>query len=160
MRVPSLVLVATLALVAAGCGKPVDLTQHLEVVDVSTGWWDQGIVDGQNKLVPSITFKFKNNSEQSLGTLQANILFKRVGEDTEWSSGYVKVVGSEGLPPDGTSPEQSVKGQKGYTGTEPRHLMLANAQFVDARVEVFAKYGSTQWEPVGSYTVERRLLEP
>ena len=47
---------------------------------------------------------------------------------------------------------------KGYTGTEPRQQMLANPQFVDARVRIFAKYGSTQWEPVGEYTVDRRLI--
>jgi hypothetical protein len=159
MRLPSLVLAATLALSAAGCGEQVDLTQNLEVVNVSTGWWDEGIVNGQNKLVPSITFTFKNNSDQTLGTLQANVLFKRVGEETEWSSGFVKVVGSEGLPPGATSPASSVRGQKGYTGSEPRHLMLQNSQFVDARVELFAKYGSTQWEKVGDFTVDRRLLE-
>ena len=36
------------------CGPRVDLKQALQVTDVSTGWFDAGIVDGKNKLVPSI----------------------------------------------------------------------------------------------------------
>jgi len=36
--------------------------------------------------------------------------------------------------------------------------MLANSQFVDAKVQIFAKYGSTQWQKVGEYTVPRTLV--
>jgi hypothetical protein len=37
--------------------------------------------------------------------------------------------------------------------------MLANSHFVDAKVEVFAKYGSTQWKKLGDYPVTRQLIE-
>lgn len=151
-------IVVVLAFSAVACGEKVDLTKGLEVVDVSTGWWDAGIVDGQNKLVPSISFKFKNISDQTLSTLQANVLFRRVDEDAEWSSSFVRIVGSDGLPPGGVSQQQTVNAQKGYTGLEPRRQMLENSQFVDARVLIFAKYGSTQWQPVGEFPVTRRLI--
>ena len=36
--------------------------------------------------------------------------------------------------------------------------MLANKQFVDARAQVFAKYGSTQWTLLGEFPVERQLI--
>lgn len=36
--------------------------------------------------------------------------------------------------------------------------MLENSQFVDAKVEVFAKYASKQWQLLGSYPVPRTLL--
>ena len=36
--------------------------------------------------------------------------------------------------------------------------MLANTHFVDAKVELFAKYGSTQWVRLGSYPITRQLL--
>jgi hypothetical protein len=147
------------ALAVAGCGENIDLTKNLEVVDVSTGWYDAGIVDGQNKLVPSISFKFKNNASETLSTLQANVLFRRVGEDTEWGSGFVRVTGGEGLPAGAVSTTQTVNCPKGYTGTEPRQQMLQNSQFVDARIELFAKYASTQWQKVGEYVVDRRLIE-
>src|SRR3954447_11872588 len=120
MRTPLRMLVLATVVAAAGCSKPIDLTQAISVVDVSTGWWDEGVIEGQNKLVPSISFKFRNNSSQTLEVLQANVQFKRVSEETEWSSGYVKVTGTEGLAPGATSAAQVVHAQKGYTGTEPR----------------------------------------
>ena len=36
--------------------------------------------------------------------------------------------------------------------------MLQNTQFVDAKVELFAKYASQQWARVGEYPIERRLI--
>ena len=51
-----LAFVLTAALAASGCGKTVDLATGLQVLDVSTGWFDAGIVDGKNKLVPSVSF--------------------------------------------------------------------------------------------------------
>jgi len=151
------VLVAALA--TASCGPKVDLSQGLQVVDVSTGWWDAGVVDGQNKLVPSVTFKFKNVSDQPLDILQANVVFRRVTEDKEWGSAFVKVTGTEGLAPGATSQPQTVKSQLGYTGSESRQQMLANSQFVDAKIQLFAKYSNTQWQKVGEYTVPRTIIE-
>jgi hypothetical protein len=154
----SLWLVLVVALGAASCGPDVDLTKGLEVLDVSTGWWDAGIVDGQNKLVPTVTFKFKNVSGQPLNILQANVVFRRVTEDKEWGSSFVRIAGSEGLGPGQTSASQTVNSQLGYTGTESRQQMLDNSQFVDAKIQIFAKYGSTQWQKVGEYGVPRRLI--
>ena len=152
------VLVAALA--ATACGAKVDVANALEVVDVSTGWWDVGVVDGQNKVVPSITFTLKNVSDQTLDILQANVVFRRAtpGEDTEWGSAFVRVTGSEGLAPGASSAPQVVRSRLGYTGTESRQQMLANSQFVDAKVQVFAKYSSTQWQKVGEYQVPRTLI--
>jgi hypothetical protein len=152
--------VAFLAAVATvSCGPTVDLTKGLQVVDVSTGWWDAGVVDGQNKLVPTVTFKLKNVSDQKLDVLQANVVFRRVTEDKEWGSAFVKLTGTEGLSPGATTPSQTVKSQLGYTGTESRQQMLANSQFVDAKIQLFAKYSNTQWQKVGEYTVPRTLIE-
>src|SRR5580765_8407103 len=120
----SLWLVFLAALATASCGPTVDLAKGLQVVDVSTGWWDAGVVNGQNKLVPSVTFKFKNVSEQTLHVLQANVVFRRVTEDKEWGSSFVKITGTEGLPPGATSESQTVKSQLGYTGSESRQQML------------------------------------
>ena len=96
-RVVPVLLVVVLA--TLGCGPTVDLSTSLEVTDVATGWHDAGVIEGKNKLVPAITFKLKNNSDQSLTTLQVNALFRRVNEPDEWGSGYLKVTGSDGLAP-------------------------------------------------------------
>jgi hypothetical protein len=152
--------VAVAALVAASCAPPVDLTKNLQVLDVSTGWFDAGIVNGQNKLVPTITFKVKNNSDQSLKVLQANVLFRRVSDpNVEWGAGFLSVSGSEGLGPGATSTPLTVKSNLGYTGSDQtRQELLQNKAFVDATVQVFAKYGSIQWAKMGEYPIERRLI--
>ena len=75
MRVTARGLAAVLAsvlFVSACGGPPVDLKQGLQIDIVATGWYDAGIVDGKNKLVPSITFKLKNVSDQKLPMLQVN----------------------------------------------------------------------------------------
>ena len=153
-------LLLLLALVStAACGPTVDLTKGLEVTVVNSGWYDLGIVNGQSKLVPTIVFTLRNTSEQKLVTLQINALFRRVTENTEWGSGFLTVAGSQGLAPGATSDPITIKSQLGYTGSDQsRQEMLQNSQFVDAKVEVFAKYGSTQWVKVGAFPITRQLM--
>jgi hypothetical protein len=152
-----LLLLALTACVA--CGPTVDLTKGLQVTVVNSGWYDLGIVNGQNKLVPTVIFTLHNSSDQKLVTLQINALFRRVGEDTEWGSGFLTVAGSQGLAPGATSDPITIKSQLGYTGSDQsRQEMLANTHFVDAKVELFGKYGSTQWVRVGSFPITRQLL--
>jgi hypothetical protein len=157
MRAPACLLL--LSLVSAGCGPSVDLTKGLQILDVSSGWFDAGILDGQNKLVPTISFKLKNVSDRKLATLQVNALFRRVTEPREeWGSGFLTVAGSEGPLPGQVTPALTIKSQLGYKGTDPREELLHNSQFVDAKVDLFAKYGSTQWKKIGEFQINRRLI--
>jgi hypothetical protein len=152
-----LLLLVTASTVA--CGPTVDLTKGLEVIIVNTGWYDLGIVNGQNKLVPTVVFKLHNVSDQKLVTLQINALFRRVSENSEWGSGFLTVAGSQGLAPGATSEPITIRSQLGYTGSDQsRQEMLSNTHFVDAKVELFGKYGSTQWARIGSFPITRQLL--
>jgi hypothetical protein len=36
--------------------------------------------------------------------------------------------------------------------------MMANSQFVDAKVSVMGKHGSRTWATMGEYQIERKLL--
>src|SRR5580765_773846 len=154
-----LVLLIILVAAAAGCGGPtVDLAQGLQVLDFSSGWHDEGIVDGQNKLVPSATFTLKNVSDQNLPVLEVNAVFRRPTETQELGAAYVPVTRSEGLPPGATSKPVSVKSNFGYKGSEPRTQMLENRLFVDAKVEIFAKYSSLQWKRNAEFPIERKLI--
>ena len=75
MRLTRFVLMA--GLVASGCGGPtVDLSKSLQIDVVETGWYDAGIVNGQNKLVPAAKITVKNNSDQKLVQLQINSMFR------------------------------------------------------------------------------------
>jgi hypothetical protein len=158
MRGPFLAAVL-LAAPSSGCAPAIDLTRVLEVVVVSTGWFDAGVVrGGVNKLVPSVSFQFKNVGDQPLTVLQANVLFHRVTDPEEWGSGFLRVRGMEGLAPGATTEVLTVHSQNGYTGSEPRADMLRNKEFVDAKVRILGKAGSGQWTPLGEYPIERRLI--
>jgi hypothetical protein len=144
---------------SAGCAPKVDLTKGLQVDILNTGWFDAGIVNGQNKLVPSVTFTLKNLSNQKLAALQVQALFRRVNETEEWGSGFKTVVGSPGLSPGATTPPITMRSERGYTGSDQsRQEMLQNSHFVDAKVELQAKYASTQWARLGTYPITRQLL--
>lgn len=159
MRASARLLLLLAIVSSAACGPTVDLTKGLQVTIVNSGWYDLGIVNGQNKLVPTVMFTLHNTSDQTLGTLQVQALFRRVTENTEWGNGFLTVVGSKGLAPNATTDLITVKSQLGYTGSEQsRQEMLQNAHFVDAKVELFGKYASTQWVRLGSFPVTRQLL--
>lgn len=147
-------------LALAACAPPVDLGTGLEVQDVSTGWLNAGVVNGNNKLVPKVSFKLHNVSGQSLSMLQVNALFRRVGNEEEWGSGFATAAGSQGLRAGASTDILLLKSPLGYTGTDPRMAMLSNSHFVDAEVDLFAKYGSGQWAPIGRFPVQRQLIEP
>jgi hypothetical protein len=162
-RLRSLIAVAgvSAAVVSApACGPGADVSTAIQVLEVSSGWYDAGIVNGQNKLVPSVTFKLRNISDKPVSTLQANVLFHRVNSPEEWGSGFLRVAGSEGLAAGATTDPLTVKSDLGYTGTETRADMMKNSQFVDAKVRILAKAGSNYWHPLGEYPIERRLIVP
>ena len=125
MRAPSharwLAAVAAAVAVAGSisCGPRVDVKQALQVTEVTTGWFDAGIVDGKNKLVPSIAFKqLKNAAAQQVGSVQLNIIFV-VPPDWEDDT-YLRGIGSSGLPPGQASDRFVVRAKHGYTGEQPR----------------------------------------
>jgi hypothetical protein len=98
-------------------------------------------------------------SERTLVSLQVNAIFRRVTEPDEWGAELVTAAGSSGLAPGQVTGVLTVKSPRGYTGSDQsRQEMLQNTHFVDAKVDLFAKYGSTQWTRVGTYPIERRLL--
>ena len=152
--------VLLLSLVASACGPTVDLTKALQIDVVDTGWFDAGIVNGQNKLVPTARITVKNNSDQTLALLQINALFRRVSDTEEWGSAFITAAGSSGLAPGASVGPLLLKSQNGYTGTDQtRRDMLQNTQFIDAKVQLFAKYGSVQWVRMGEHPIKRELLE-
>src|SRR3954464_9876867 len=78
MRRSSLALVLVVPLLLAACSKPVDLKQGLQVTDLSGGYHDAGFVDGRNKIVPSLTFRIKKSTDDSLRPLSLNVVFKKL----------------------------------------------------------------------------------
>jgi hypothetical protein len=147
------------ALWIASCGAPsAPISKLVEPVDVKTGWFDAGVEDGKNKLVPTVTLTLKNVSNEQVANVQLNAVIRRVGETDEWGGAFQKVIGTDGIPPGGSTKPIVLRSNLGYTGTEPRAQMLKNSQFVDAQVQVFAKHGGAQWTKLGEWRIARDLL--
>ena len=153
-------LILLLSVTAAACGPTVDLTKSLKVTVLDTGWYDAGIVNGQNKLVPSVTLTLTNLSDQTLVALQVNGSFRRVTEpEKEWGSRFLPAAGSKGLAPGATSEPLLLRSDLGYTGSDQsRQEMLQNTHFADAKVALTAKYSNIQWVRMGEFPIERKLL--
>lgn len=151
---------ASLAVAILGvsaCGPSVDLIAALKIDGLSTGWSDAGYADGLNKITPSISFRLTNASSAVLGPLHVNAVFRQVGRTSEWSARFVPVAGSTGLPP-GKSMMLNLTSDLGYTSFDPVEDMLVNSHFLDADVDVFARYGSSQWIKLARYRIDRHLL--
>jgi hypothetical protein len=160
LRLLLLVLPVLAGLTVSGCTtRTIDLPKVLEVTDVQTGYFDAGIVDGKNKLIPTISIRLKNNDTEAVSSVQMIARFNRIGEVEEWgSASYVRAIGPEGLAPGQTGDPIVMKCDRGYTGEQPRAQMLTHSQFVDARVELYAKYAAQPWVKMGEYKIARQLL--
>jgi len=141
---------------ASACGKPVDLKQALQVTDVSSGWFDAGIQNGKNKLVPSVTFKLKKHADVNLSSVSLNVAFMFAGSSDHADDVYVQSVAFEGNE---TKPVV-VRTQWGYTGDPPqtRAELLKNSQFRDMEASIFAKQSSSQWVELQRVPITRQLL--
>ena len=154
----SAVLLLT-AMVSISCGASQAAVAALEPVDVVTGWFDDGIVEGgKNKLVPSVTMKLRNKSGESIRSIQINAIFRRVGEQEMWGEHFGWAVSREGLAAGASTDTLVMRSALGYTGTQPRMQMLQNKEFIDAKVEIYLKQGSRVWAKLAEYPIQRQLL--
>src|SRR5687768_17188296 len=117
-RPPGLSFVILLVLFTAGCGSSTDAVAALEPLDVVTGWFDDGIIEGgKNKLVPSVSLKLRNKSGEALRSIQINAIFKRVGEPEMWGEYFGWAITREQpLQAGATSGPLVMRSTLGYTG--------------------------------------------
>jgi hypothetical protein len=160
LRATALSLVVSAALISISCGASVDAVASLEPVDVVTGWYDDGIVQGgKNKLVPSITMKLRNKTDKPLSSIQINAIFRRVGEQEMWGEYFGWAIPRTAPLPAGAATKTLVMHSTlGYTGEQPRMQMLQNKEFVDAKVEIYLKQGSKVLAKLAEYPIQRQLL--
>lgn len=152
----ALALVAVAAL-AAGC-RSVDIGEVVTAIDLSGGWYDDGVVDGKNRLLPSVSFRLEKSTSEEIGPLAVNVLFKRLvaGEEEQWEDVYLQRV--EFIEGNRTR-LLTVRAPNGYSAEPPqsRADMLQHSQFVDARAIVMVRQGST-WIEVGRLDLPRTLI--
>ncbi len=141
---------------SASCSARVDLTK-LAVTDVFSGWYDFGIVDGQNKLVPSISFRLKNTSDVPVTRVQILVSFWPEGADGELDSKDVTGIGGDAVAPGASSDPVLVRSAIGYTIDQPRAELFTHGQFKDFTVKLFARR-SGAIVPLGEHKVDRRII--
>lgn len=146
-----------IAALGAAC-REVSVQESVQVVDLKGGWYDGGIVDGKNRLLPGVSFRLEKTPGADIESLALNVLFKQLvnGAEQEWEDVYLqRVEFSEG----NRTPLLSVQAPNGYTGDPPqsRAEMLKHSQFVDARAIIFARQGST-WVELARYDLPRTLI--
>jgi hypothetical protein len=166
MRILAPVLLAVLV---TGCSRPIDLKQVLQVTDIVGGYHDAGIVDGRNKLVPSVTFRIRKSIDGDIRPLSLNVVFKKLprpgvavppgssGEE-DWDEVFVQNVPFT----DNATAPLTVQTKAGYTGDPPqsRAEILKHSAFQDVRAHIFAKHSASQWVEIGTYDIPRQVLAP
>jgi hypothetical protein len=143
-------------LLTASCAPSVDLRQALQVTDVSTGWFDAGIVDGKNKLVPSLTFRLRNGSGAEVEGVALNVVFRDSG-----TAEIHEEVFKQRVALDNRQTELiTVRSQIGHTGDPPqtRLEMLQHSGFHDLDAEIMVRQAAAQWVQLHKVRVERKLL--
>ena len=156
-RGAALLLCIAFAVALTACDKR-EVEKVIKVTDVKTGWHDAGIVNGENKIVPSVSFRLENVTNESIDGVQINAVFRQVNEDLAWGDRLIRGVGSDGLAGGATTGMQIVRGPRGFTSPLPRAEMFTHRLWVDVKVDLFARHGSRTWQKLGEYPIERKLL--
>ena len=149
-------LVAAALLTFAACSEPVDLKTYLKVSDLATGWFDAGIVDGKNKLVPSVTFRLVNSAEREIPYVSMNVIFR----DIVYNETHEEVF-KQRLPFEGQQTELlTIRAQNGHVGEPPqsRQEMLQNPNFHDMEAVILVRQSASQWVELHRVRVERQLV--
>jgi len=154
--VPRLSVLALGVVCLTSCAGSVDVKTALQVTDVSTGWFDAGVVDGKNKLVPSVTFRLKNGSDRDLSAIALNVMFKFADNDDVHDEVFKQRVVLENKQTELIT----VRSQVGFTGEPPqtRLEMLQNRSFRDQDAVILVRQGAAQWITLHRVRVERKLL--
>ena len=157
----ALIVVAPLAAFSTSCSSSVDVKQAVEVTEAGGGWYDAGIVDGKNKIVPMVSFRLQKKGEANLDSVSLNVAFREPpppGGNTEeqWDEVYLQNVKFEGAQ----TSLLTVRTEKGYTGDPPqsRLELLKHSQFRDKRAHLFAKASGGQWVELATIDVPRQLI--
>jgi hypothetical protein len=148
----SLVLIASPA-----CGPEVDLAKSAQIVDVQTGYYDMGVINGKTKMVPQAIVHVKNVGDRALPGFQMSTSFWLVGDDGMKDEMMVQHLVAKELAPGATSEAILLRANFGFTLEVPRAEAFSNTYFRDFSMKVFGKIGG-RIAKLGEFTVERRII--
>jgi hypothetical protein len=155
----SLALAAvSLALVASpACGPEVDLAKSAQIVDVTSGYYDMGIVNGKSKIVPQAIVHVKNVGDRALPGFQISSSYWAAGDDGMKDELIVQHLVAKDLAPGATSEAILLRAKQGFTLDVSRAEAFGNTYFKDFTIRVFGKIGG-RIAKLGEVTVERKIL--
>lgn len=160
MRKTWLVALALLSalIVSPACGPTVDLSTALEVTDVLDGYYDAGLKGGWNYLVPSISFRLHNKSNQKIGPVQVTVAYWQDGADGEWDSIVAQGVRAEGLAPGASTESLLARAPNvGFRLEGPRQTLFGHSMFKDVTARVFASQAG-KIHKLGEFKIERTII--
>ncbi len=158
-RSSSRLLTLGVALWFSACGgTSAPLEEALHVVDVQTGYHDGGVEFGQNRLLPTLSFRVRNQADGRVAGVQFNAIFRVVGEEEELGAQLIRGIDSGGLEPGATAGPFVLRSDFGYSGEQARIEMFQHESFQDVHVELFAKRGGASWVKLAEHVIDRHLV--
>jgi hypothetical protein len=158
----ALVLCAALAAAPAACGPAPDLSASLKPVDMISGYYDDGVVRdglmaGYNHLVPSVTFKLRNEGTVPISSVQLLVSFWADGSDGEADSKDVLGIGSDALAPGASTAPITVRASVGFNLEAARAQLFDQPRYKDFTAKIFGKRGGRIYR-LGEFKLDRQII--
>lgn len=154
---PALALAGIAAVALAGCGPEVDLAKAAQIVDVQSGYYDMGIINGKTKIVPQAIVHVKNVGAGALPGFQISASYWRTGDDGMADEMIHPNLVAKDLAPGATSEAITLRGNVGYTLDVSRAEAFSNSQFRDFTIKVFGKVGG-RIAKLGEFKIDQKIV--
>ena len=161
-----LAVIVVFVLQKAGLWKTItaeDLEASIEVVDVDTFWTDKYYQPWPPRLilVPAISFRVKNLTDQSLKYINFNANFRFMGDFENLGDAFLAAIRNDPIPPRETSDVITLKSNYGVEGKTLASFQ-DNPHWKTVIVRLFAQSKGSQFIDMGEYEISRRIdfVEP
>jgi hypothetical protein len=157
-RAPFVVVAALAASLAVSCDS-VDLSKALQVQPVLTGYYDDGLLNGENHLIPSITFKIKNvdNANTISSGLPVTVSFW-FAKDADGENDSVMLNGLvQALAPGAETAAITARAPHGFTLAGARADFFKHSGFKDMTVKVFVQRHGKFFQ-LGEFPIDRVII--
>jgi hypothetical protein len=152
-------LVLTLVAAASqpACESP-DPAALLEILDLETYWAIDSALGERQYIAPVARFQLRNKGPQPLRSVEATATFRRKGEEQiDWGSAWNRVTPPQKPLAPGQAALVVLKSDGRYFSTGEPQGFFENKQFLDAKVTVYVRVGSSAWAKFAEREVERRI---
>jgi hypothetical protein len=132
------------------------VAQSIQIVSQESKWLDREITTGRAVIVPSITIKIKNLSQEPL----QDIVFRGVFyflEDGKWLSDGLTQALKKPLLPGETGEEILIKAEQGYEASSKAAFIQNRENWKNVNVKVLAKAMDSDYALIGTYLVSREI---